>query len=123
MPTRVGASDAAMSGLRSWVWWWLCGCAEQLDRSNLRQLGARDPESWLFQLFEELPRRVPGTDPLSALYLLVGQPDWIDFCRAFIISSELPDEDFAALMALASNCRALNQTAERAEVSLWSASP
>jgi len=105
------------------VWWWLCGCAEQLDPAHLRQIGGRDPESWFFQLFEELPRRVPGTDPLSALYLLVGQPDWSDFCRAFITSSELPDEDFTDLMALASNCRALNQTAERAEVSLWRVPP
>jgi len=122
-PPDSSPQSVAFSGLRSRIWWWLCICAEQLHQAHLRAIGDRDPESWLFQLFEEFPRRVPGTDPLAGLYLLVGQPDCAGLSREFLASPELPDEHFAGLMALVNRCRALQQAAHHAGISVWDVSP
>ena len=112
----------AYSPMQSWIWWCLCLCAGQLDAAHVRAIGAHDPGSWFVQLFQQLPQRAPDKEPVDALYLLVGQPDWSNLVPDFLGSAALPDDAFAKLMALVCDCRAFSLACDSAGISPWGAS-
>ena len=118
-PETVGEHTVAYSGIRLWLWWWLSLSADELDAAHLSAIGGHDANSWLFQLFDQLPKRAPGKDFLDALHLLVGQPDWLKLNDELFTNAAIAEDDFVRLIALLRHCRALRLAAERADIGLW----